>query len=277
MASGTRVRLVRSVAFSAGHRYWLPDRDAAENRRLFGPFASPYNHGHNYRLEVACEGVVDPATGMVVNIKEIDDVLDRDVVAVFDGKSINDEIPGFGARPPTLENLLLDLSGRLKGLPADARCIELGLWETDDLWATLTMDKDRTMTLTRKYEFAASHRLHSRQLTEEQNQAIFGKCNNPAGHGHNYVLEVTVSGQPDPVTGMMVDLGELDETVNRLVVDRYDHRHLNEDLPEFRDQVPTSEVIAMEIWSRLDGQVPGKLHKVRLLETARSAFEVVAP
>ena len=103
---------------------------------------------------------------------------------------------------------------------------------------------------------------------------MFGKCNNPAGHGHNYILEVTVKGDLNPETGMSVDIEALDRTVNARVVDRYDHHHLNVDLPEFADKVPTSEVIVEQIWKELDGKVPGTLQRVRLLETARSAFEM---
>src|SRR5882672_3395652 len=124
--------------------------------------------------------------------------------------------------------------------------------------------------LTRKIEFAASHIYHNPNFSAEENRRIFGKCNNPAGHGHNYTLEVTVEGEPDPRTGMMVDLGLLDQTVEELVVDRYDHKHLNEDIPEFKDRTPTSEVIAEEIFRRLDGKLPAQLYRVRLHETARN-------
>src|SRR5207244_4052673 len=104
----------------------------------------------------------------------------------------------------------------------------------ETLWADyFEKNGDWIMTLTRTYEFAASHRLHVPTLTDEQNVELFGKCNNPAGHGHNYVLEVTVQGEPDPRTGMMADLETLDRIVEELVVDRYDHKHLNVDIPEF--------------------------------------------
>lgn len=271
------VRLTRKVTFSSGHRYWIPALSAEENRQLFGQWASPYNHGHNYVLEVTTEGAIDPVTGMVVNIKDIDDILESVVVARFNQKSINDEIEHFHSRSSSTENLLLYI-GSLLGvgvLPPQTRLTGIRLYEMDTLFGDY-FERNGTwiMTLTRVYEFAASHRLHAPQLSDAENASMFGKCNNPAGHGHNYTLEVTVEGEPDPRTGMMVDLGRLDKTVDDLVVERYDHKHLNVDLPEFQNIAPTSEVIAAEIFKRLDGQVPGKLNRIRLYETARSYFEI---
>lgn len=269
-------RLSRRVTFSSGHRYWIPALSEAENRGLFGPWASPYNHGHNYALWCTVEGEVDPDSGMVVNIKDIDDVLDQVVVARFDQKSINDEIEHFQTRSTSTENILLYIHSLLTSgaLPPGCRLTSLKLIETEDLSAEYSEDHGTwTMTLTRSYEFAASHRLHVPSYTDEKNVELFGKCNNAAGHGHNYVLEVTVSGAPNPETGMIADIGEIDRIVEQEVVDRYDHKHLNVDLPEFQDRAPTSEVIAAEIFSRLSGKI-ANLDKVRLYETARSYFEV---
>src|ERR1700740_1629346 len=95
--------------------------------------------------------------------------------------------------------------------------------------------------LTRRYRFAASHRLHSPQLGDEENQRVYGKCNNPYGHGHNYVVEVAVSGPVDPATGMIANLTDLDGFVEREVIDAFDHRSLNDEGPAFRTEVPTTE------------------------------------
>lgn len=270
------VRMTRKLSFSSGHRYWRSDLGPEENRALFGKWASPYNHGHNYRLEVTVEGEIDGATGMVVNIKTVADVLAEKIGRAFDQKSLNDETPEFRDRPPTLENLLIAIRERLApSLPVGAHLVHLRLWETDLLFADYGRQaRDWKMTLTRIYEFAASHRLHVPSLSAEKNLELFGKCNNPAGHGHNYVVEVTVEGEPDAETGMMVDLEALDEAVTGLVVDRYDHKNLNADLPEFQGRPTTSEVVAAEIFARLDGRVPGRLARVRLHETARNVFEV---
>jgi 6-pyruvoyltetrahydropterin/6-carboxytetrahydropterin synthase len=269
------VRLIRRVSFSSGHRYWLSALSAEENRRLFGPWASPYSHGHNYVLEAEISGAVDAQTGMVVNIKILDAILQEKVVSALDGKSLNDEIPHFADHAPSVENILLFLRRELGAAPDGTRYTRLTVYETPLLWGALRLDKEPPeMTLTRSFEFAASHRLHNPLLPQAENDELYGKCNNPAGHGHNYVLEVTVSGEPDSRTGMLVDLAALDRAVEAKVVDRYDHKNLSEDLPEFRGKVATSEVVAQQIWKELDGALPAKLEKIRLLETARNIFEI---
>jgi 6-pyruvoyltetrahydropterin/6-carboxytetrahydropterin synthase len=268
------VRLTRVVSFSAGHRYWLNSLTAEENRQRFGKWASPYNHGHNYVLSVTAEGPVDVSTGMVVNIKRIDDLLKERILSQFDQRSINDEVPWFEHRASSLENILSYIRGELESLPEPAVMVGLKLEEMPTLWAEWNIEQETKMTITRVYEFAASHRLHAPQLPHERNLELYGKCNNPAGHGHNYVLEVSIAGVPDETTGFAVDLGRLDEVVHAEVVDRYDHHNLNEDLPEFKDRMTTSEVVVQEIWKRLDGKVPGELARIRLHETARNIFEV---
>jgi 6-pyruvoyltetrahydropterin/6-carboxytetrahydropterin synthase len=269
------VRLTRRVTFSSGHRYWIPALSEGENRALFGQWANPFNHGHNYVLEVTTEGVIHPENGMVVNIKTIDDILKRDIVSQFDQRSINDQIPHFQSRASSLENILLYIRDQLGNLPTEARLAHLKLEEMPTLWAELDLTTNpEIMTLTRTYEFAASHRLHNPILSETENDELYGKCNNPAGHGHNYILEVTVQGKPDPKTGFLCDLAALDEAVNEKVVDRYDHKNFNVDLPEFKGRMTTSEIVAQEIWERLDGQLPATLSRVRLHETARNIFEV---
>jgi 6-pyruvoyltetrahydropterin/6-carboxytetrahydropterin synthase len=272
------MKLTRRVSFSSGHRYWIPAKSEEENRALFGQWASPFNHGHNYALEVTVSGQVDLVTGMVVNIKDIDDVLQRTIVEKFDGRSINDEIDHFQSHASSTENIMLYIAEVLSGgvLPSEVELVSLKLEETPLLYGQLTISPKRKMTLTRVYEFAASHRLHSPALSDQTNLDLFGKCNNAAGHGHNYLLEVTVEGEPDTQTGMMVDLGTLDQKVNELVVDRYDHKNFNVDIPEFDGRPTTSEVVAQEIFDRLAQALPAKLHRIRLHETARNIFEVEA-
>ena len=121
--------------------------------------------------------------------------------------------------------------------------------------------------LTRRAEFSASHYYWNEQWTDEENQRRFGKCANRNGHGHNYTLEVTVAGEVDPVTGFVVDLKQLKDVMEREVVSVYDHRHLNLEVPEFRTAIPTTENIAVAIWRRLEGKVPGaRLNRVRVYE-----------
>jgi 6-pyruvoyltetrahydropterin/6-carboxytetrahydropterin synthase len=129
------------------------------------------------------------------------------------------------------------------------------------------------ISLTRRYRFAASHRLHSPELSEEENQRVYGKCNNPYGHGHNYVVEVTMGGPVDPVTGMITNLGELDPFVQREVIEAFDYKNLNEDVAEFRSVVPTTENVSKEIYRRLKKYPGARLERVRIEETGKNSFE----
>jgi 6-pyruvoyltetrahydropterin/6-carboxytetrahydropterin synthase len=137
--------------------------------------------------------------------------------------------------------------------------------------------------VTRRYEFAASHRLHAPQLGEAENRRLYGKCNNLYGHGHNYVVEVTARGPAEDATGRAVDTDRMDGLVSRLVLGPFGHRNLNTEVDAFEASVPTSENLAAEICRRLKrnwsttfpGEWP-KLEKVRIAETARNIFEIRA-
>ena len=121
--------------------------------------------------------------------------------------------------------------------------------------------------LTRKAEFSSAHYYWVDGWSQEENERAFGKCANRNGHGHNYTLEVTVAGEVDPQTGFVVDLKELKDILEREVVSVYDHRHLNLEVPEFREKVPTTENIAIAIWARLEGKIPNaRLKRVRVYE-----------
>lgn len=137
--------------------------------------------------------------------------------------------------------------------------------------------------VTRRYGFSASHRLHAAGLSEEENYRLYGKCNNPYGHGHNYLVEVSARGPADEHTGRAVDIAALDGLVRREVLEPFDHSNLNEETPAFAAVVPTSENLALEIYRRLragwratfPGEWP-KLHMIRIAETERNIFEVEA-
>jgi len=130
----------------------------------------------------------------------------------------------------------------------------------------------------RRYHFSASHRLHVEALSEEQNRATFGKCNNPFGHGHNYVVEVTLSGPVDPVTGMVVNLSDLDLFAQREVLDLFDHANLNT-LEAFRDRVTTTENVCVEMWSIFSRFAESKeypqvrLERIHIEETGNNSFD----
>ena len=127
--------------------------------------------------------------------------------------------------------------------------------------------------LGRRYRFAASHRLHTEALSAEENARVFGKCANPFGHGHNYLLEINVSGDVDPATGMIANLAELDRFVEREVLSPFDHHSLNEDVEAFRGVVPTTENLCIEIYERLKKFPKAKVERVRVQETSNNSFE----
>jgi 6-pyruvoyltetrahydropterin/6-carboxytetrahydropterin synthase len=127
--------------------------------------------------------------------------------------------------------------------------------------------------LTRRYLFSASHRLHSDEMSATENQAVYGKCNNPHGHGHNYLVEVTVSGRVDPRTGMVCNLVDLDSFVHEKILERFDHQNLNT-LPEFLEIVPTTENLCVEVFDILEENFHhAQIDKVRIEETMLNSFE----
>ena len=122
--------------------------------------------------------------------------------------------------------------------------------------------------LTRKAEFSASHYYWNEAWSAEENVRVFGKCANKNGHGHNYTLEVTVAGEVNGTSGFVVDLKELKDVMEREVVGVYDHRHLNLEVPDFKDAIPTTENMAIATWKRLENRIEGaKLHRIRVYET----------
>ena len=129
------------------------------------------------------------------------------------------------------------------------------------------------ISLSRRYRFAASHRLNNPKFAAEENRRLYGKCNNPYGHGHNYVVEVTFAGPVEPSTGMIANLGELDPFVEREVIEAFDHKYLNEEIAEFRNRVPTTENVAREIFRRLRNFPAARLERVRIEETSKNSFE----
>ena len=133
------------------------------------------------------------------------------------------------------------------------------------------------VSLSRKYTFAASHRLHSPEFSDVENQRLYGKCNNPYGHGHNYTLEVTVTGPVNPQTGMIANLSDLDAFVKSRVLDDFDHRSMNDEIPAFRKTVPTTENLCKEIYERLRDFPHARVERIRIEETSKNSFEYTGP
>jgi 6-pyruvoyltetrahydropterin/6-carboxytetrahydropterin synthase len=269
------VRLTKRLEFSASHRYhntaWSPER----NQAVFGRSNNVHGHGHNYLLDVTIEGSVDARTGMVVNLYDVKQVL-QEVLEEFDHKDLSSDTPAFHGRIPTTENLAVVLWDRIARAAAAFGPARIRLYEEEDLFVDYEGQRSGTrseVSLTRRYHFAAAHRLHSPEFSDEENRKVFGKCNNPNGHGHNYTVEVTIKGAIAPDTGMVVDLDRLDEIVRDRVVRRFDHQHLNYD-PAFSKTTTTGENLVMLLWELLEKDIPaGKLDKIGLIETRDNYFE----
>lgn len=273
------VRLTKRLEFSASHRYHNPAWSDERNKTVFGKCNNPHGHGHNYLLEVTVAGAVDPATGMVVNLYDLKMVLER-VLVEFDHKNLQADTPYFTGRIPTTENLAVVLWDRIAEQLQGAQLVALRLFEEEDLsvdYQGRRVGNTQEVQLTRRYRFAAAHRLHTEALSETENRRVFGKCNNPNGHGHNYTLEVTLRGEIVPETGMVTDLDRLDRTVAERILQRFDHQHLNFD-EAFAGKTTTGENLAILIWDILEKAVPaGTLHKIGLVETRDNHFEYTGP
>ena len=275
--------ITRRASFSASHLYRLPELSEEENQRRFGPCSRPPGHGHNYELIVAMGGPLD-SDGMVLNLSDVKHAIRREVTAQLDFRFLNEAWPEFdlqspAGRLPTTEALALAIRDRLAPhLPV----MGIRLYEHPDLWADVlsgpAIDPMEAFLSIRTH-FAAAHRLARPELSQSENEAIYGKCARPHGHGHNYLLEVSVRGPIDPRTGMVCDLAALQQLVEDRVVEPFDHTFLNKDVEHFASCVPTAENIALHIADLLAepiARLGARLHKVRLQESPNNAAEVFA-
>ena len=223
------------------------------------------------QLVIRCEieGLVDPGTGYLCNIKVIDDLLrlivTKRLIPTYDGTQSAEAILRLVYRefcaqwnhPSRVVALTLALSPFLSYsiVPKEAM-------------------NQTAIELTEQFEFSAAHRLHCHDLSDDENVKLFGKCNNPEGHGHNYVIEVTVSREVDSDRGQVISIHEFESTVKQTVIDRLDHKHLNRDIEYFETINPTVENIAIAIFNWLNGKFgAAKLEKVKVYETPKTWAE----
>ena len=262
----------RRAQFSASHRYWLPELSPEDNARRFGPCAQAPGHGHNYVLFVSMVGELDQY-GMVLNLSDVKQVIKREVTSQLDFAHLNDVWPEFQQTLPTTEWMARVLWQRLSPhLPV----VKIQLFEHPELWAEYT-GNGMEAYLTISTHFSAAHRLALPTLSYEENVEIYGKCARPHGHGHNYHLEVTVKGEIDDRTGMLADLGDIQQAIEDHVVEPFDHTFLNKDIPYFATVVPTAENIAVHIRDLLRDPIRAAgatLHKVKLIESPNNSAEV---
>jgi 6-pyruvoyltetrahydropterin/6-carboxytetrahydropterin synthase len=268
----TQCIINRRAEFSASHRYWLPELSEAENIHRFGACTRFPGHGHNYVLYVSMQGELDQY-GMVLNLSDVKQVIRQQVTSQLDFAYLNDVWPEFQHSLPTTENLARVIWQRLANyLPL----VNIQLFEHPRLWADY-QGNGMEATLSVGTHFSAAHRLALDHLSYEENCEIYGKCARPNGHGHNYHLEVTVKGEIDPQTGMIVDLVALEKVIEDYVVEPFDHTFLNKDIAYFAQVVPTAENIAVHIRDLLQQPIRdlgASLHRVKLIESPNNSCEV---
>ena len=271
--------ITRRACFSSSHRYWLPEFSADNNAACFGACAIAPGHGHNYELIVSMAGGLD-SDGMVLNLSNVKNSIRNEVTDQLDYRFLNDAWPEFDINKaegclPTTEALARIIWTRLMPhLPL----VALRLYEHPRLWADY-LGNAMDAYLTIRTHFAAAHRLAQEELSQKENEKLYGKCARPNGHGHNYLVDVTVRGSIDKRTGMVCDLSALQDLVDDLIVEPFDHTNLNKDIPYFAQCVPTAENIALHIADRLKKPIKAigaSLHKIRLQESPNNAAEVYA-
>jgi 6-pyruvoyltetrahydropterin/6-carboxytetrahydropterin synthase len=262
----------RRAKFFASHRYWLQELEPEENKRKFGLGSVFPPHGHNYVLYVSLYGELDQY-GMVENLSYVKEVIKREVTSQLDYAYLNQVWSEFEGTLPTTENLARVIWQRLAPhLPL----VNIQLFEHPELWADY-QGNNMEATLTIKTHFSAAHRLALPSLSLAENTEIYGKCARVHGHGHNYHLEVSVTGEIDQRTGMLVDLEAVQKAITDHVVEPFDHTFLNYDIPYFAEVVPTAENIALYIAKLLQQPIKelgAELDKVKLIESPNNSCEI---
>lgn len=273
------IRLTREVRFSV-------DRDWAGHVEFSRPITNSWGGWPSavgivpfLRLRATVLGTPNERTGYLVNIKILDDLLRQHAIPYT-----AEQLRIYGWRMPA-ERLLMDVWRHLRShMPPHAPLIALELLVTPTACYRVelptpravlsTKGSDAMLLLTQQFEFSAAHRLHCPEFSDAENVATFGKCNNPNGHGHNYVVEVTLARAELDGGGVVFPLPRFEQIVRDEVIEKLDHKHLNLDTTEFRSLNPSVENIARVVWSMLAGRfAPARLHVVRVYETEKTWAE----
>jgi 6-pyruvoyltetrahydropterin/6-carboxytetrahydropterin synthase len=251
--------------FSAARQTTSPRLTSEENRKLFGVAASPFGHGHNYRARLAFRGEPSLSGVPIALFSDVQNCL-KSLREELDHKSLNHDVVALINQPITTENLARYIQERAR---EKLRVNRVRLYERNDFFAEYW--KGGTYFLGMQLPFSAAHRLHAPTRSAEENLALYGKCNNPRGHGHRYLTEVTVSGSFDERSGTLMDFAKFQTAVDEAVQPWRD-KHLDMELEEFKDRPSTGENIVQALWPRFDSRLDGRLVRLRLWETANNRF-----
>ncbi len=258
--------LTREVRFAVNA---TPDEQlAARPSNSYGGYPALTGAGQYFTLQVTLAGELDARTSYLLNIKRVDEVVRREVIPLVSGRVGANQ---FGGGASTLVSAAEVLRRAFPALSLDTVKMYLS-----PFFALEVRPSELPMVrLSQRFEFSASHRLHNPSLSDDENRAKFGKCNNPHGHGHNYELQVTLAGEPD-ANGVVIDVPAMERVVAETVIDRFDHKNLNVETDEFRDLIPSVENIAMVIYRLLKPEFDGeraRLASVTVWETPKTWCE----
>ncbi len=251
--------------FSAARRTCSPHLSDEENHQLFGIASQLSGHGHNYRMKITLAGDVDSASGVLVPYETWHRAI-GDVRTELDHKNLNTDVPGLNGLPITTESLARYICRKLQAdLPVD----RVKLFELRNFFSEY-LSEGRTL-LGIEDSFHAAHRLHSPHLTDKENFEVYGKCNNPNGHGHQYRVEATVGGPYDERTGTLYDFVVMTDAI-KSAIEPWNYKHLGLETDDFAERPTTGENIVSCLWPRLDNKLDNRLHRLRLWETPNNRF-----
>lgn len=239
---------------------------ASPRDNTFSAWPAMRGLGRYYELEVTCRGQADAQTGYFINIKTIDEVVREHVLPMLIERVSDASAAAATPMGALMRSVFEAIDPPLNGTVAQVRLV---------LTPTLSLGIERNdmdhVIIRQQYEFSAAHRLHVPAMSEAENLKTFGKCNNPAGHGHNYRVEVAAR-CPIDAQGQAIAPAALDAVVDREAIQKLDHKHLNVDVPEFAGLNPSVEHIVKVVWQMLDGKLPGhaKLDEVKVWETGKT-------
>lgn len=246
----------------------------AGKHNTYAAWPPPNGLARYFELRITCRGKADPLTGYFINIRDIDRAVRANALPALVSAAHDEHTEGPTLLGPLMSRLCSVLQPALND---SVYAVELQLTPFTSV-ALQAHDMPHRIYLKQRYEFSSAHRLHVDTLSDEENREVFGKCNNPAGHGHNYTIEV-VARTPVDEHGKSLDIASLDRAVDQHVIDKLDHKHLNHDVPEFTGLNPSVENIAAVIWKMLDNQIPGQgsLAELSVWETGKTVCTYRGP
>jgi 6-pyruvoyltetrahydropterin/6-carboxytetrahydropterin synthase len=262
-----RIEKHLSFSFSAARRTWSPKLSDQENEKLFGAAASPKGHGHEYRVRVTLDGKIEEKIGTHVPYSEVNETIEQ-LRNQLDHTNLTEQLSEFKTEPNTTESLALILYRRLKSrLPVN----RVRVHEHEHFYAECRGGDQFTMGVTT--HFFAAHRLNAKSLNAVENRELYGKCNNPAGHGHEYVIECALDGKLDEMNGTLFPLPKFEQLLQGVVAD-WNYKHLDAEIPYFADHPSTGENILHGLWEKGKAAFGREPFRMRLWETPNNRFTI---